>query len=44
METKGSVAFLDAKTENGLSSFCQIILYPSVRVWEKQIKILNGLG
>ncbi|HZI54349.1 MAG TPA: hypothetical protein VFD56_11615, partial [Chitinophagaceae bacterium] len=30
-ETNGSVAFLDAKTENGLTSFCQIILYPSVK-------------
>lgn len=27
-ESNGSIAFLDSKTENGLTSFCQIILYP----------------
>ena len=31
METNGSIAFLDTKSENGLTSFCQIILYPSVK-------------
>jgi hypothetical protein len=28
-DTNGTVAFLDAKTTNGLTSFCQIVLYPS---------------
>jgi hypothetical protein len=31
-ETNGSVAFIDSKTENGLTSFCQIVLYPSSSV------------
>ena len=28
-DANGTLAFLDSKTENGLTSFCQIILYPS---------------
>lgn len=28
-DTNGTVSYLDAKTVNGLTSFCQIILYPS---------------
>lgn len=28
-ESNGTIAFLDSKTENGLTSFCQIVLYPS---------------
>lgn len=28
-DTNGTVSFFDAKTANGLTSFCQIILYPS---------------
>jgi hypothetical protein len=27
-DANGTVAFMDSKTENGLTSFCQIILYP----------------
>lgn len=28
-DANGAIAFTDSKTENGLTSFCQIILYPS---------------
>src|SRR4051794_33771365 len=29
IDSNGMVAFLDSKTNNGLTSFCQIFLYPS---------------
>lgn len=29
IENNGTIAYMDSKTESGLTSFCQIILYPS---------------
>src|SRR5689334_14281466 len=31
IDSNGIIAFLDSKTENGKTSFCQIFLYPSVQ-------------
>lgn len=42
IDTNGTVAFMDSKTENGLTSFCQIILYPgskSTNTADKNFKI-----